>query len=585
MAFTTLEQRYNEVSKQIYNKFAPSRDQLIVVKPNTNGVFGSKSRVKNDSRLLPTVSFLRDTRRITKFLTSSEGLLFAGKQALLQTGNTFVNTRVWNGPLTTIMLPGTHKVRHLDINNTPGTGGVGLSNLKQPVTGLLQIPTINDFNYITPPAISGRRPPANSFESVRNSAVQRAQRSTSVTTTSLLPDVSILLSPLKNFQTAIITPIGDQDRKIEKVRPEFRVYSSNAEASYNPFLRLPQSLDELRKVRDKLFLLAYTGASVLSVDSGMIKYGSNRRTTVNKTDYYLNAGPFKTGYLGELNPNSKVYEYTYDTFRYVIGGKPLINAQLGDSSTAKLFLERKQHNYDQLNVTVSGSFLPGVEVPRKVKYFKTLGEETDNKKVINYSILNGEIEPTVSKIPDIINFAFQTNDEIIRFRALISSLKQNVRPEFTEQRYVGRTERFVTYGGAKRSATLQFNIVAFSSAELEAVWTKVNYLTGLAFPLGASPNGFMIPPLFKISVGNIYEAQPCYIDNLDFDFIDDSITFDIDKQVSQYINVNMSLVLFEKRSTFYNSPFYEITQKLLDAPEEIPQSAPVVNPRFRPTTP
>lgn len=584
MTFTTLEQRYNEVSKQIYNRFAPNRDQLVVVKPNTSGVFGSKSRVKNDSRLLPTVSFLRDTRRITKFLTSSEGLLFSGKQLLLQTGNTFINTRVWGGPLTTIMLPGTHKVRHLDRNGTPGQGGVGLSNLKQPVTGLLQIPTINDFNYTTPPIISGNRPPRNSFQGVRNTAVQRAQQSTSITNTSILPDVSTLLSPLKNFQTAIITPIGDKDRKIEKVRPEFKVYSSNAETSYNPFLRLPQALDERRRVRDKLFLYA---DYELSVDSRMVKYGSNRGTTVSTTDYYLNAGPFSTGYIGRFNSSSKVYEYTYDIFRYVTGRKPLVNANLGDSATAKDFLERKQQNYDQLNVSVSGSTLPGTEVQRNIKYFKTLDEATDNKKVINYNILNGEVEPTVTKIPDIINFAFQTNDEIIRFRALISSLKQNVKPEFTEQRYVGRTERFVTYGGAKRSATLQFNVVAFSAAELDAVWTKINYLTGLAFPLSASPNGFMVPPLFKISVGNIYEAQPCYIDNLDFDFIDDSITFDVDRQVSQYINVNMSIILLEKRSKFYNSPFYEITQKLLDAPEQVQVSQPTqpVNPRFRPVTP
>jgi hypothetical protein len=137
-----------------------------------------------------------------------------------------------------------------------------------------------------------------------------------------------------------------------------------------------------------------------------------------------------------------------------------------------------------------------------------------------------------------------------------------VKPEFNEQRYLGRTERYVTYAGARRTATLQFNIVAFSENELTGMWTRINYLTGLAFPRGvAEDSGFMIPPLFKITVGDIYDVQPCYLDSIDFDFIDNDITFDIDRQVSKLINVNMSIVLLEKRSKYYNSPFYNIIEK------------------------
>ena len=141
------------------------------------------------------------------------------------------------------------------------------------------------------------------------------------------------------------------------------------------------------------------------------------------------------------------------------------------------------------------------------------------------------------------------------------SLKENVKPEFNEQRYIGRTERFVTYGGAKRTANFEFNIVAFGSTETDRVWERINYLTGMAFPVKASDNGFMVPPLFKLTIGGIYEEQPCYIETLDYDFLDNSITFDIDKEVSQVVNVKMNVVLLEKRSKFYDSPFYAITEK------------------------
>jgi hypothetical protein len=177
-----------------------------------------------------------------------------------------------------------------------------------------------------------------------------------------------------------------------------------------------------------------------------------------------------------------------------------------------------------------------------------------------YEKISGEKE----KHTDIIPFIFNSVDksEPIHFRAFISSLKQSVKPEFNETRYVGRTERFVTYAGAKRTATLQFNIVAFSELELDSMWLRINYLTGLAFPKGVSTSGFMVPPLFRLTVGGIYDSQPCYIESLDFDLLDESITFDIDKHVSQVINVNMSVTLLEKRSSFYDSPFYGIAQKI-----------------------
>ena len=124
---------------------------------------------------------------------------------------------------------------------------------------------------------------------------------------------------------------------------------------------------------------------------------------------------------------------------------------------------------------------------------------------------------------------------------------------------MGRTERFVTYGGAKRGLSLSFNIVAFSPGEIDGMWSRVNYLTGLAFPSGVK-NGFMVPPLFKMTIGELYDSQPCYIETLDYDFLDETITFDVDKEVPHAINVTMQLSILEKRSKFYDSPFYKITE-------------------------
>jgi hypothetical protein len=176
----------------------------------------------------------------------------------------------------------------------------------------------------------------------------------------------------------------------------------------------------------------------------------------------------------------------------------------------------------------------------------------------------------INKKTDIITFKFspvgtlEEESTSVPFRAFISSIKESVKPEFAEQKYIGRTERFITYSGAKRSVQLQFNIVALTASELDHMWARINYLTGLAFPKGVSQSGFMTPPLFRITIGQIYQNQPCYVEALDYDFLDDNITFDIQREVSQVINVNMTLSLIEKQSRYYNSPFYEITKRIAE---------------------
>ncbi len=81
----------------------------------------------------------------------------------------------------------------------------------------------------------------------------------------------------------------------------------------------------------------------------------------------------------------------------------------------------------------------------------------------------------------------------------------------------------------------------------------------------------MVPPLFKITIGSIYDNQPCYIESLDYDFLDETITFDINKEVPFAVNVNMQLSILEKRSKFFDSPFYKITEQI--AKEQLVQDS------------
>ncbi len=63
-------------------------------------------------------------------------------------------------------------------------------------------------------------------------------------------------------------------------------------------------------------------------------------------------------------------------------------------------------------------------------------------------------------------------------------------------------------------------------------------------------------------MGGLYDNQPCYLENLDFDFLDESITFDVDREVPHSVAVTMQLSILEKRSKFYDSPFYKIVEDM-----------------------
>ena len=522
----TLKDLFEEKSQDIYKRFSPSSDQLIVVKPDTDGVFGSNSRIKNDNRSVPTVSVLRDTRRVSKFLTSPEGVLFTTKQALLQTGNTFLNTKVYN-PLS----PALNAVPFLHIRRNIPT-----NTLVPSPSGLLQTTTVNTV--------------ASRFNTIGElQALTTGQRRLLPTIGSLAKNY--LVTQLKNAANSII-PLP---QFYTTSRPEYKAF----EKGIRIFPAQP---------------LSQRGIVRTNVTATLVNVIASRVTTrlVASTTSALNRlVPRNLRNTVPPVPNVPIpaSDFTFEQKAQ----------QFKDSFTKNNRTSRfKSKYFSEAENPTETQFDTGIVQARKdpVVGYTTLkdpyniAEFQSNENnfdaagnLVGDKLNYANITKPQKEKSDIVKFTFRdatdANSNPVHFRALISSIKESIKPEFTEQRYVGRTERFVTYGGAKRGLSLSFNIVAFSDGELDGMWTKVNYLTGLAFPKGVQ-NGFMTPPLFKFTIGGLYDNQPCYIESLDYDFLDESITFDIDREVPFAINVNMQLSILEKRSKFHDSPFYKITE-------------------------
>ena len=534
MAFTTLEERFNQVSRQIYNRYAPSGDQYVSIKPDTAGVFGSESRIKNDSRSVPTVSTARDVRRVTTFWNSPEGRLFIGKQLLLQTGNTFAETRLYNPInilLTAVPFIGTGITRHV---GKP----IGVNTLKTPTRDLrggLQQETIDKFSTDT------------------NSGGLLGQLKSTV------------ISPFKayNYEPKT-TNYFDDSAKEYYLRPEDLEF-------YGRSIRLTWNSSSYENVK----LYEDLGSRQFQVqplrERGNIK--KERSLVTNFVQQFIKFGTQQSQPSVRGSKTFKQLENTLNTNGYFVG-KPLdaqnLSPDVDNANIAAQTLPGTQTKYSTVLDPYNGIDGQGID-PTVTNQEDTPTDNASFGAAVGTTLYqniigNPKNNPTYinSDKTDIIKFIFRTAEpgaQPVHFRAFLSSLKQNVKPEFNEQRYIGRTERFVTYGGAKRTVNFQFNIAAFSQSEIQNAWARINYLTGLAFPRTVTTNGFMVPPLFRLTIGNIYNDQPCYIDTLDYDFIDETITFDIDNEVSQVVNVNMSVVLLEKRSKYYDSPFYAITEQ------------------------
>jgi hypothetical protein len=114
MAFKGMTERFDAKMNEIYGRYSnkePNRSDhpYIEIKPNDP----KRNATANDTRFgaATSVSYRRDLTRLKKFMTSGDGVLFLVRQAELQTGNTFSETRIVNPLFVLGNVPGVTRVR------------------------------------------------------------------------------------------------------------------------------------------------------------------------------------------------------------------------------------------------------------------------------------------------------------------------------------------------------------------------------------------------------------------------------------------------------------------------------------------
>lgn len=134
---------------------------------------------------------------------------------------------------------------------------------------------------------------------------------------------------------------------------------------------------------------------------------------------------------------------------------------------------------------------------------------------------------------DIISFYFYdvVNDRYLPFRSSIRGINETSTAEWNDVSYMGRADKLYTYKGFIRSLSFNFIVNISSIKEFSSTWQRINYFMGLVKPANyTSKNNsnlndfsrFIIPPLIKFTIGDMYSEQPAVITSVAFSVPEDA---------------------------------------------------------------
>ena len=118
----------------------------------------------------------------------------------------------------------------------------------------------------------------------------------------------------------------------------------------------------------------------------------------------------------------------------------------------------------------------------------------------------------------------------IVFRAYISSLTENVAPNWNEENYVGRSEPVYIYGNVSRDISFDLKLFAGTPKELNSIYRKMDRLNSLCYPTYKTGGGLsqnrMQPPVVGMRIGELFGSdkknQIGHIKSLTYTYDDNS---------------------------------------------------------------
>ena len=161
----------------------------------------------------------------------------------------------------------------------------------------------------------------------------------------------------------------------------------------------------------------------------------------------------------------------------------------------------------------------------------------------------------------------EISDDIIVFRALLSSLSDTYTPSWTPQTMIGRADPNYHYTGVTRDINLDFTVYATDRDEVKPIWRKLNALAGYTAPEYDTNTIAMKAPWMRITIGDIFHQQPAIITSLSYTLHETDTTWEINiendptmMQVPHKISVSLGLTLISDYLPQKGGRFYSLAK-------------------------
>ena len=501
----------------------------------TNRLFNSnanrilnRSEINDISRENPTPTFIaRDVFRVGALLARK--WRFTARQKELQTKNTFgqsANYKITT-PIDAILRYGDVTLENPTIErvtraNFSTANGQGVLNL-EPIQGRLQKQTVItvqnklQFKYV------GGSTDGQQSNTVQNTENFLAKLSRNQILTQPIPTPGIFQNGINflnrafgaRFSVGSTFTLGQVGNRIQDIRRFTNSFVTNR--IDDKTLLVNQTAYDALYQRDLWPLLKQPYGNSTDGSPTILSFTSEKEIYIQRARNTINADAQQRT-KGQINRFNKQTEpHPTDDYRSSADFTQIIR-----SNTAA----RASVNGNQVGTYLRDELNPELQ--------------NNNVKALEQLLTN------TTAARDYIKVVFQVPsvfDKGIVFRAMLEDFNHSAQGEYESIRYVGRPERFINYRGMSRSVTFSLWLIAFSARELDTVWARCNMLNKLVYPIDNS-GGFMTPPFVKLTIGNVLNEQPGYVENIDMRLQD--VPWDIDKELPQLVKVNLKYNIIEK---------------------------------------
>jgi len=158
-------------------------------------------------------------------------------------------------------------------------------------------------------------------------------------------------------------------------------------------------------------------------------------------------------------------------------------------------------------------------------------------------------------------------DDVMVFRATITTLDDSFSPEWSTVKMIGRADPNFHYGGFSRDMSLGFTIYATDRDEMKPIYRKLNALAGYTAPTYDSGSIGLIAPWMRITIGDLLIQQPVLLNSLQLGLMDADTPWEINiendpemKQAPMKISVTMTLKVITDYLPEQNGQFYTLSK-------------------------